>query len=578
MLSVFRNKAARGHAMPDPIEPLTDPFNVANVAVLASLMLIWPALLFTLWVNRRFQQAFAYLLQVPSSCGLTGREVVRRLLKHAEIDRVRVVVDCGAAMRNQYHPLKRTITLANAISTSTSLAALAVAAHEVGHAVQHARGYRLAWLRTGLVPVTNICFVLGLIATVLGLMDRASGVMWAGVGLFAVCVLFSLVTVVLEFDASARARALAIDADILQADELAGFDRVLRAASFTYVAKAVQSGCGVVGLCMLLGTWQHGAAMGLDADEMSFWITGLLQVGAVIFLIAHRKSAPARRPALQAVELNNAGTALAAQGDLDEALADLDESVRLAPAASEPRLQRAHVQARRKEYDAALCDLDAVLFLVPESWPTVCIQQGDVWLEREEYDRAIEAYTEALSRGGQCALARCNRGLAYLRKGDLARALADCDEAVRIAPNEAVAYNNRGTVLTKLGNYARALADLQAAIHLSPKLPNGYKNLAWLQATCPDAAFRDGAEAIANAIRAIKLAGAVDGQWRDVLAAAHAEAGRFDLAVRYQEQALAQCNTLTRAEQQGRLDDYLAGRPCREHAIALAEAIAAGFG
>jgi tetratricopeptide (TPR) repeat protein len=268
---------------------------------------------------------------------------------------------------------------------------------------------------------------------------------------------------------------------------------------------------------------------------------------------------------------SNRGISYARAGRLDDALADLNQAVRLAPTGADPRLNRAHILTMRKEYEAALGDLDEVLRLVPENLAIIRLQQGNVWLEMDQHDRAIEAFTEALSRGGHWSLARCNRGLAYIRKGDFPRALADCDEAIRLAPNEAIAYNNRGVALMKLGDWARALADLRTANRLDPQQPNALKNLAWLLATCPDAAHRNGAEAVASATRAIQRAGAPGREWLDILAAAHAEASQFELAVRCQEQVLSHCSPPSRAEQQARLDLYRAGQPYREQSTAVAE-------
>ncbi len=201
---------------------------------------------------------------------------------------------------------------------------------------------------------------------------------------------------------------------------------------------------------------------------------------------------------------------------------------------------------------------------MPENLPTIRLYQGSVWLDMGAYDRAIEAFSEALQRGGHWPLARCNRALAYLRNGDLQEALVDCDEAIRLAPEDAIAYNNRGAVLMKRGDYPRALTDLRTANRLNPRQPNVYKNLAWLQATCPDATLRDGAEAVANATRAIERAPEMRSEWLDILAAAHAEAVQFDLAVRYQEEVLAKCPPSSRDEQQARLELYQAGQPFRE--------------
>jgi Zn-dependent membrane protease YugP/Tfp pilus assembly protein PilF len=584
----------------DTVESFTDPFSGLNTVVITSFLVIVPSLLFTRWVNGRFQQTLAYFLQIASSSGLTGLDVARKLLEHAGISGVRVVPGTGTQMRNHYHPFTGEITLANTIYTSASLSALGIAAHEVGHAVQHARGYRLAWLRAGLVPVTNVCFFLGILTTALGIVQFSQGLMWASVGLFAVCLVFYIMTLLMEIDASARARTLVAEAGLLRPDERKAMGRVLRSASLTYVGRAIQSACGVLGLGLLLATFQFGFGWetGDVPGEMSIWVAVLMPVLAMSFVVGRHKPATGGPSKPKAIESNNAGNLLGEQGDLagaiamysqairldpnlaqaycnrgtsytragrlDDALADLNRAVQLAPTAGDPRLCRAHLFMMRKEYEAALVDLDEVLRLVPENLAIVRLQQGNVWLEMAQYDQAIGAFTEALDRGGHWPLARCNRALAYLRRGDLRSAVADCDEAIRLAPDLAVAYNNRGTALIKLGDYTAALTDLRTANRLDPQQPNAYKNLAWLQATCPDATFRNGLDAVANATRAIQKAGTAGSEWLDILAAAHAEAAQFQLAVQCQEKYLSSCPASVREEQQIRLDLYRHGQPLRE--------------
>jgi Zn-dependent membrane protease YugP/Tfp pilus assembly protein PilF len=593
--------------MPDAVEPWTSLWTGANGVVIAAFLLVFPALLFTFWARGRFQEALTYFLQVPSSAGLTGFEVARRLLEDTAVRGVRIVPGTGARMRNHYHPFTREITLADTIYTSASLSALSIAAHEVGHAVQHARAYWLAWLRTALVPVARVCFVLGLLTTGFGVLGFRGGLVPVGVSLLGVCVLFYLVTLGIERDASARASALAARGGLLCPDEVPSVERVLRAASLTYVANVVQSACALIGLALLAFTLAQGpeGAVGETPAEVSFGLTALIQVAAVIVLFARRRTRGPRRDGLRAVELNNAGLLLAGQNDwagaidlytqalrldprlasaysnrgtayvragrLDDALADLNKAVNLAPNAAGQRLQRSHVRMLRKEYDASLHDLDEALRRMPENVAVVRLHQGNVRLDMGQYDLAIAAFTEALVRGGHWPLARCNRSLAYLRQGDLCAALADCDEAIRLAPEEPIAYNNRGVVLAKLGDYGRAVLDLRTAQRLNPGHPNAYKNLAWLQATCPDSAFRDGADAVANATRAIQKVGASGGEWLEVLAAARAEAGDFTLAVRAQEEMLEHCPPGSRAEQQARLGLYRAGQPFRDYPRAITE-------
>jgi tetratricopeptide (TPR) repeat protein len=323
-------------------------------------------------------------------------------------------------------------------------------------------------------------------------------------------------------------------------------------------------------------------------------------IAAYVLLVARRRKRPVRSGRLRAIELNNAGLLLANQGDwagaielysqalkndsglsvtyrnrgtayihagrLDDALADLDRAVAISPNEASAYLLRAQLRLLRKEYDESLADLDESLRCMPENVAVIRLHQGTVRVEMGQYDVAIELLTEALERGGHWAVARCQRGFAYLRRGDFQEAIADCDEAIRLSPNDPVPYNNRGVVFTKLGEYARAMTDLQTAQRLNPRHPNAYKNLAWIQATCPDASLRDGALAIANALRAVQLAGVAGSgsEWQEVLAAARAECGEFELAVRCQEEVLKRSPASSRAEQQARLELYRSGQPFRE--------------
>jgi tetratricopeptide (TPR) repeat protein len=121
-----------------------------------------------------------------------------------------------------------------------------------------------------------------------------------------------------------------------------------------------------------------------------------------------------------------------------------------------------------------------------------------------------------------------DRGLAYYFEGRFDLAVADLSESVRLDPADNVAWNNYGAALYGLSEYSRAAEALRESIRLNPNFANPYKHLAWLQATCPDLAFRDGAQAVANATRALELAEWKPVEWLSVLAVAHRENG--DLA------------------------------------------------
>jgi tetratricopeptide (TPR) repeat protein len=505
------------------------------------------------------------------------------------------------------------------------LAAVGIAAHEVGHAIQHARNYFPAWLRTALVPVTRVCFILGLTAACFGLV-YSSSLASIAVGLFAGCLLFHLVNLPVEFDASARARELALEAGIIHVEERAGMDRVLRAAALTYVGKTFAAGLVFLGLSLML-LLRPETPMSLTWED-----NPLIALIMVVDVVALAWSAQRRRLQKTAApgvrELDNTGNLHASQGEYvqaiaaftkalrldprradvyanrgvcyyhtkqyDEALADLDTSIRLAPGRAEAYIWRGHVRYGRGEYDQAMADYDAALKLEPDSvavlkdrgrawlesgeqararldfdrvlalepgdassyfnrgitwfqledWdraladfnqaiahdgkqPQSYAMRGTVWLVKGEYDRAIEDYNEALRRGGDRAPILRDRGLARFRKGDFNQAARDLNESIALNAEDAVTYNNRGATFQKKGEYARALSDLQQALRLNPNLPNAYKNLAWLQATCPEPQFRDGTAAVANASRALELSKGKEPAWLEILAAAHAEAGNL---------------------------------------------------
>jgi tetratricopeptide (TPR) repeat protein len=215
----------------------------------------------------------------------------------------------------------------------------------------------------------------------------------------------------------------------------------------------------------------------------------------------------------------------------DEALSDCNEAIRLNPRLAEGFLQRASILFRRQRYDEALADFDEAIKINPNS--------------------GFAFYT---------------RSLVHQLRGDLRQALADANEGVRLAPKDAVAYNNRGFMRMKSGDFGGAVDDYLEAIRLNRDHPNAHKNLAWLQATCPDERFRTGLDAVRNTNRAIELAGGQHPEWQEILAAAYAELGDFGAAVRWQEKALGAANVADQSLAQERLAGYRSHHPWREAA------------
>ncbi len=176
---------------------------------------------------------------------MTGAEAARHILRYSGIHDVQVIPVRGF-LTDHYHPSKKTLALSEANFHGNSLAALGVAAHEAGHALQHSVGYAPLNLRMALVPVTTLCSKLLpiiMVAALFGLFGPALGktMLYAVVGIYLVLTLFQLVTLPVEFDASRRAKKQLLQLGILDNREIEGVTRTLDAAAFTYVAAFVST-------------------------------------------------------------------------------------------------------------------------------------------------------------------------------------------------------------------------------------------------------------------------------------------------------------------------------------------------
>jgi Zn-dependent membrane protease YugP len=211
------------------------------------LALIAPALVLSLWASWRTNSAFKRYSRVRALSGLTGAQAAQRLLDGAGIRDVEVVATRGT-LSDHYNPLNKTLALSEPVYGSPSVAAIGVACHEAGHAIQHARGYKPLWLRSLLVPTANVgsklgYFVMfgGLILMTMGSGQFGQSVVVLGALLFSAVLVFQIVTLPVEFDATARAKRLAVEQGIVLAQEREGMDRVLNAAALTYVAAVVST-------------------------------------------------------------------------------------------------------------------------------------------------------------------------------------------------------------------------------------------------------------------------------------------------------------------------------------------------
>jgi len=201
---------------------------------------ILPALALSLWASWRTHAAFKKYSQVRTLRGLTGAQAVQEMLRRAGIPDIQVVPTRGF-LSDHYNPANRTLALSEATYASNSVAAVGVACHEAGHAIQQAEGYKAMWLRSALVPTASLGSSAGYFVMLGGLLFHSANLIYVGALLFSAVLLFQIVTLPVEFDASARAKRLAVETGIVLPQERAGMDRVLNAAAMTYVAAVVST-------------------------------------------------------------------------------------------------------------------------------------------------------------------------------------------------------------------------------------------------------------------------------------------------------------------------------------------------
>jgi Zn-dependent membrane protease YugP len=199
-----------------------------------------PGLALSLWASFRVKSAFNKYSKVRSARGLTGAEAAQEMLDRAGIAGVKIVPTHGM-LSDHYNPLNKTLALSEPVYNSNSIAAIGVATHEAGHAIQHARNYAPLWVRSMLVPTASIGSSVGYLVMLGGLIFSSTNLVLAGAVLFSAVLLFQIVTLPVEFDASSRAKVLVVEHGIITAQEREGVDRVLNAAALTYVAAAIST-------------------------------------------------------------------------------------------------------------------------------------------------------------------------------------------------------------------------------------------------------------------------------------------------------------------------------------------------
>lgn len=215
-------------------------------------ILIIPALILSLWAQFRVNGVFARYSQVPAGIRRTGAQVAREILDRNGLYEVPVERASGR-LSDHYDPTGRVLRLSPEVHDSYSVAALGVAAHEVGHAIQHDTGYAFLGMRSLMYPVANIGSNGGPLLFIIGLFMRSGWLMDLGIVFFTVAVVFYLVTLPVEFNASSRAMEALETGGYVTSDEYPKTRAVLNAAALTYVAAALMAVLQLLRLLVLRG-------------------------------------------------------------------------------------------------------------------------------------------------------------------------------------------------------------------------------------------------------------------------------------------------------------------------------------
>lgn len=206
-------------------------------------------------VSAKMNATFSKYSKVRSYCGMTGAQAAQRILSSAGIYDVRIEHVSGK-LTDHYDPSNKVLRLSDAVYGNTSIAAIGVAAHECGHAVQHARNYVPLSVRSAIVPVANFGSQLSWPLFLAGLIFSFRPLLMIGILLFCAALLFQIVTLPVEFNASARALRMLDETGIMGKQEIRGTKKVLRAAAMTYVAAVIGSLLQLLRLLILSGAFR----------------------------------------------------------------------------------------------------------------------------------------------------------------------------------------------------------------------------------------------------------------------------------------------------------------------------------
>ncbi len=202
------------------------------------LIFISPALLLAMWAQLRVRMTYAAAQRMAAP--LSGAAAARHILDSAGLDGLGIEMVPGH-LSDHYDPRDKVLRLSNEVYQSRTLAAVGIAAHEAGHAIQHARGYAPLVVRNAAVPIAGFGSNAGILMLILGVVMNLGWLIWAGIIAFSGIVFFQVVNLPVEFNASARAKAQLVDLGVVPPDQMVYVNKVLNAAALTYVAATLQA-------------------------------------------------------------------------------------------------------------------------------------------------------------------------------------------------------------------------------------------------------------------------------------------------------------------------------------------------
>ena len=265
-----------------------------------------------------------------------------------------------------------------------------------------------------------------------------------------------------------------------------------------------------------------------------------------------------------ALAYTSRGRAWGKKRDLDNAIKDFTEAIRIDPTLTNAFLRRGDFRYEKGDLDNAIKDFTEAIRLDPKFAPAYH-NRGFFWGLKGDLDKAIKDYTEAIRLDPKLSSTYTNRGRAWSEKGDLDDAISDYTEAIRLDPKFAHAFTGRGNAWFKKGEPDNAISDYTEAIRLDPKNAVAYRKLAWVFGASPNADFRNGSKAVEYAKHACEISAWKDCYNLDALAAAYAEQGDFEEAIKWQEKAIElTTNEEEKAVLRTRIELYKEGKPYRD--------------